>query len=49
MDEQYIDFHTKGEINQMLGGLSFVKCTQEQYDDMEEHDPNTVYFIVEGE
>lgn len=29
-----------------LGGLSFVKCTQAQYDDMSTHDSNTVYFIV---
>jgi hypothetical protein len=29
-----------------LNGLSFVKCTQSYYDNMESHDNNTVYFIV---
>lgn len=29
-----------------LGGLSFVKCTQAQYDAMPAHDANTAYFIV---
>lgn len=42
-----IDFYTKQETNVILGGLSFMKCTQEEYDNMEEHDANTVYFIVE--
>lgn len=40
------DFYTKAEINAMLGGLSFVKCTQAEYDAMETHDTNTVYIIV---
>lgn len=30
-----------------LGGLSFVKCTQTQYDNMSDHDANTIYFIVD--
>lgn len=30
-----------------LGGLSFVKCTQTQYDNISEHDANTIYFIVD--
>lgn len=30
----------------LVGGLSFVKCTQQQYDDMSTHDENTVYIIV---
>lgn len=29
-----------------LNGLSFVKCTQDYYDNMASHDANTVYFIV---
>lgn len=29
-----------------LNGLSFVKCTQAYYDNMQSHDSNTVYFIV---
>lgn len=29
-----------------MNGLTFVKCTQEEYDEMEEHDPDTVYFVV---
>lgn len=33
-------------IENQLSGLSFVKCTQTQYDDMTTHDANTLYFIV---
>lgn len=33
-------------LQNQLGGLSFVKCTQQQYDDMSTHDVNTVYIIV---
>lgn len=29
-----------------LNGLAFLKCTQQQYDDMSSHDANTVYIIV---
>lgn len=29
-----------------LGGLSFARCTQAEYDAMETHDPNRVYIIV---
>lgn len=38
-----------GENAEQLGGLSFVKCTQEEYDDMPSHDPDTVYIIAEEE
>lgn len=40
------DFYTKEEINTMLDGLSFVKCTQAEYDAIENPDENTVYIIV---
>ena len=30
-----------------LGGLSFVKCTQTQYDNMSSHDANTIYIIYD--
>lgn len=30
-------------------GLSWVKCTQAEYDAMSSHDPNTLYIIVEAE
>lgn len=30
-------------------GLNWLKCTQEEYDEMETHDPNTLYVIVEEE
>lgn len=40
------DFYTKQEINAMLGGLCFVKCTQAEYDELDPPDPNTVYIIV---
>lgn len=33
-------------ITGRLGGLSFVKCTQTEYDNMSSHDANTIYFIV---
>lgn len=32
-----------------MNGLIFVKCTQEEYDEMEVHDPSTMYFIVDEE
>lgn len=31
------------------GGLSFVSCTQEEYNSMEAHDPTTLYIIIEEE
>lgn len=34
------------ELNNNLGGLSLVKCTQAEYDSMETHDPSTLYIIV---
>lgn len=30
-------------------GLFLVTCTQEEYDAMEEHNGNTLYFIAESE
>lgn len=41
-----LDFYTKTEINEMLGGLSFVKLTQTEYDSIENPDDDTVYIIV---
>ena len=38
--------YTKAEIDAMLNGLSFLKCTQDEYDAMTAHDENTVYIIV---
>lgn len=35
-------------LTERLGGLSFVKCTQAEYDAMQTHDENTVYIIVEA-
>lgn len=43
------DYYTKSEINTRLGGLSFVKCTQTEYDNMSSHDENTVYIITGGD
>lgn len=43
------DYYTKTQIDTKLGGLNFVKCTQDEYDEMETHNPNTVYFIVPPE
>ena len=52
----YLVVETNGDVNQYLGstpvsssesgGLSFMKLTQEQYDDIDNPDPNTVYIIV---
>lgn len=30
-------------------GLFLVVCTQEEYDEMETHDSNTLYFVEESE
>lgn len=30
-------------------GLFLVTCTQEEYDEMETHDSNTLYFVTEDE
>lgn len=30
-------------------GLFLVTCTQEEYDEMETHDSNTLYFVAEEE
>ena len=30
-------------------GLFLVTCTQEEYDEMETHDSNTLYFVTESE
>lgn len=35
-------------IENRLGGLTFIKCSQAQYDQMPSHDPNTLYIISEG-
>ena len=29
------------------GGIQAVKCTQEEYDAMQTHDPDTLYIIIE--
>lgn len=39
--------NTVNNITTALNGLSFMKLTQTQYDNMSTHDANTVYFIVE--
>lgn len=33
-------------MEQRLGGMSFVQCTQSEYDDMSEHPITTCYFVV---
>lgn len=33
------------EVSANLGGLSFMRCTQAEYDAMESHEENTVYLI----
>lgn len=45
--EYYVDNSVKmTELENKFGGLSFVKLTQEEYDNITFPDPNTVYFIV---
>lgn len=34
-------------VNTRMGGLTFMKVTQTQYDNMQSHDANTFYFIVD--
>ena len=40
-------FNTVDALETRLGGLTFTKCTQAQYDAMSSHGANTIYFIVE--
>lgn len=39
------NYYTKTEVDTALGGLSFVKLTQIEYDALVTKDDNTVYFI----
>lgn len=39
------NYYTKTEVDTILDGLSFVKLTQAEYDDLTTKDDNTVYFI----
>ena len=41
-----LDIYTKSEMNARLDDLTFVKCTQAEYDAIETPDTNTVYIIV---
>lgn len=45
MNEQYLDFYTKDEIDAMIGGLNFVTLTQEQWDALTEKNPTTIYYV----
>ena len=40
-------FNAVDALEARLGGLTFVKCTQAQYDAMSSHAASTIYFIVE--
>ena len=46
MDEKYMDFYTKAEIDTMLGGLSFAKISQAEFESITP-DANTVYFVYD--
>ena len=35
-------------INSRLGNISFVQCTQAEYDTMSEHDQNTLYIVIDS-
>lgn len=49
MNEQYMDFYTKGEINAMLDGLSFQKISQEDFDALTTKDANTIYYVYDDQ
>lgn len=49
MDEKYMDFYTKAEINAMLGGLSFMKISQADFDALTTKDANTIYFVYDDQ
>lgn len=49
MDEKYMDFYTKAEINAMLGGLSFTKISQADFDALITKDANTIYFVYDDQ
>ena len=40
-------FCTKSELNERLDGLTLIKLSQSEYDAMETHDENTLYFVTE--
>ena len=35
-------------LENRFGGMTLMKCSQAQYEQMETHDPNTLYLIPEG-
>lgn len=37
-----------GIVNQQLGGLTFVKCTQSEYDALGSNRPNNTIYFIEG-
>lgn len=47
MEEKYMDFYTKAEINAMLGGLSFEKISKTDFDEITTKDPNKVYYVYD--
>lgn len=49
MDEKYMDFYTKAEINAMLNGLSFIKISKADFDTLAVKDSNTVYYVYNGD
>lgn len=49
MDEKFMDFYTKAEINEMLGGMNFKKLSQEEFDAIINKDPNTIYYVYDDE
>lgn len=47
-DQKYMDFYTKSEINAMLNGLSFIRMSKADYEALPTVDPNTIYYVVDG-
>lgn len=42
-----LDFYTKSQIDEKLGGLKFTKLTKAEYDAITP-DADTVYFVIDG-
>lgn len=47
MEEKFMDFYTKAEIDAMLNGLSFMKISKADFDEIAEKSPDTIYYVYD--
>lgn len=45
MNDKYMDFYTKQEIDDMFGGMKLKKISQADYDALIIKDPDTIYYV----